>query len=105
MYCNKVLLSVVGVTNVLFACHMVTQFSSAVTPIMSLPPVMHIIEKIERASTFCGLLYYARWLYWTLRIVQVWVYMTFRLYSEVLYTVILFITLYILNIDTFFSVY
>ena len=52
MYCNKVLLSVVGVTNVLFACHMVTQFSSAVTPIMSLPPVMHIIEKIERASTF-----------------------------------------------------
>ena len=52
MYCNKVLLSVVGVTNVLFACHMVTQFSSAVTPIMCLPPVMHIIEKIERASTF-----------------------------------------------------
>lgn len=52
MYCNKVLLSVGGVTNVLFACHMVTQFSSAVTPIMSLPPVMHIIEKIERASTF-----------------------------------------------------
>ena len=50
MYCNKVLLSVVGVTNVLFACHIVTQFSSAVTPIMSLPPVMHIIEKIERAS-------------------------------------------------------
>lgn len=52
MYCNKVFLSVGGVTNVLFACHMVTQFSSAVTPIMSLPPVMHIIEKIERASTF-----------------------------------------------------
>lgn len=36
-------------TNVLFACHIVTQFSSAVTPIMSLP-VMHIIEQIERAS-------------------------------------------------------
>ena len=48
---------------------------------------MHIIEKIERASlseTFCGLLYYARWLYWTLGIVQVWVYMTLRSYSEVL---------------------
>lgn len=75
-----------GVTNVLFACHIATQFSSAVTPVMSLL-VMHIIEKIERASlseTFCGLLYYARWLYWTLGIVQVWVYMTLRSYSEVL---------------------
>lgn len=45
------LLSVGGVTNVLFACHKVTQFSSAVTPITGISlPVMHIIEKIDRAS-------------------------------------------------------